>query len=221
MRRLIKRLLYPILSRWYRRNNTSVQQYTRYGLRLTILPGVFHPGYFLSTNLLVRFISGMELQGKRLLELGAGSGLVTFYAAKNGAIATATDINPAALEGLDKNAQANQLAVTILQADLLEGISLRDFDYVIINPPYYPKNPANMAESAFYCGEDFDYFKRLFSQLNQQVFSENTSVFMILSQDCQISHIFSLANREGLVETLVFETRRRGERNMIYRLSRQ
>lgn len=221
MRTLIKRLLYPVLSRLYRWNNASVRHYSRYGIRLTILPGVFHPGYFFSTNLLIRFLSEKELQGKRLLELGAGSGLVGFYAAKNGAEVTVTDINPSAIEGLRLNAQANQLPVTVLQADLLEGITLSDFDYVVINPPYYPKNPANMAEVAFYCGEDFDYFKRLFSQLGANNFPEKTAAFMILSEDCRISHIFSLAHQEGISEKKVFETRFRGERNMIYLLGKR
>lgn len=135
MRTLIKRLLYPILSRWYRRNNASVQSYSRYGITLTILPGVFHPGYFLSTNLLIDFLSATDLNGKRLLELGAGSGLVSFYAAKNGSIVTATDINPVALEGLQKNALANELPITVLKADLLEGISADAFDCIVINPP--------------------------------------------------------------------------------------
>lgn len=199
----------------------SIPSSARYGITLTILPGVFHPGYFLSTNLLIDFLSATDLNGKRLLELGAGSGLVSFYAAKNGSIVTATDINPVALEGLQKNALANELPITVLKADLLEGISADAFDCIVINPPYYPKNPENVAEAAFYCGEDFDYFKRLFSQLGTCTLPETTSVYMILSEDCRISQIFSLAHREGILEEQVFETRRRGERNMIYRLRKQ
>ena len=218
MRTLIKRLLFPFLSRWYRRKNSSVQYYSRFGIRLKILPTVFHPGYFLSTGILVHFLSDKELRGKKLLELGAGNGMVSLFAAKNGAIVTATDINPAAIEGLRDNAQQNELSITVLEVDLLEGISVGDFDYIIINPPYYPQQPTNLAESAFYCGEDFDYFNRLFDQLSQQAFSTKTSVFMILSEDCEIAHILNLAAERGIAHETVFETRKRGEKNTIFRL---
>lgn len=218
MRTIIKRLLYPVLSRWYKRKTEKVQHYTRYGIQLSILPSVFHPGYFLSTNLLVEFLKTQPIPGKRLLELGAGSGLVAFYAAKQGAHVTATDINPQAIAGLQQNALKNQLPITVVQADLLEGLSLNDYDYIIINPPYYPKNPSDASEVAFYCGEDFGYFTRLFSQLAEQSLKASTQVFMILSEDCRISHIFSLAKLAGIGNETVREIKRRGERNFIYRL---
>lgn len=221
MRTIIKRLLYPVLSRWYNRKTSKIQQYSRYGIHLTILPSVFHPGYFLSTNLLVQLLASQPIQGKRLLELGAGSGLVSFYAAKQGAIVTATDINPQAIAGLQQNALKNNLSLNIVQADLLDGLSVHDFDYILINPPYYPKNPVNSSEMAFYCGEDFGYFKRLFSQLADQSLKETTQVFMILSEDCRISHIFSLAADAGIGHEIIREVKRRGERNYIYRLYRQ
>ena len=48
----------------------------------------------------------MELENKRFLELGAGSGLISVFAAQQLAIVTATDINHVALEKLKENAAA-------------------------------------------------------------------------------------------------------------------
>ena len=42
----------------------------------------------------------LPLHGKIFLELGAGNGLISIYAAKKGAKVTATDINPVAVEFL-------------------------------------------------------------------------------------------------------------------------
>jgi release factor glutamine methyltransferase len=42
------------------------------------------------------------LKNKHVLELGAGSGLIAIKAAKEGALVTATDINPVAIEYLHK-----------------------------------------------------------------------------------------------------------------------
>src|SRR5690242_8574732 len=65
---------------------------------LEVPPTVFHPGFFFSTRLLLQRIKKLALKDQRFLELGAGSGLISIYAAKNKAIATATDINPDAVE---------------------------------------------------------------------------------------------------------------------------
>jgi release factor glutamine methyltransferase len=220
MRKLLKRILFPLLSRWYHRKTKGEQRYSNYGISLTILPGVFHPGVFLSTNIFIRFLAQQSLKGKRLVELGAGSGLISFYAQKNGAFVTATDINPQAIEGLRINAKTNHLPVTVIETSLLSGLQVNDFDIVVINPPYYPKQAQNVQEAAFYCGEDFEYFKELFAQLSDQQLQKSCAVFMILSEDCRISHIQELAVEQGIGFTEVFATKKWGERNYIFQLSR-
>lgn len=220
MRQLLKRIAYPVLSRWYLRKTSGVQRYAKHGLSLTIMPGVFHPGLFLSTNLLIGFIAQKSLTGKRLLELGAGSGLISFYAQKNGAVVTATDINPQAIAGLKLNAEQLQLPVTVIETSLLTGLHVNEFDIVVINPPYYPKQAKNMQEAAFYCGEDFAYFKELFTQLSDQPLQKSCAVYMILSEDCRISHIRELAMTQHIDFEEVFTTTKWGERNYIFQLSR-
>lgn len=220
MRQLLKRIAYPVLSRWYYRKTKSVQRYSNYGISLTILPGVFHPGLFLSTNIFIRFLAKQSLQGKRLLELGAGSGLISFYAQKNGALVTATDINPQAIAGLKLNAEQLQLPITVIETNLLTGLQVNDFDMVVINPPYYPQQAKNMQEAAFYCGEDFAYFKELFGQLSDQKLQKSCAVYMILSEDCRISHIRELAAARGIGFEEVHKAKKWGERNYIFQLSR-
>ena len=66
-------------------------------IRLVIPPEVFHPGFFYSTKLLLRCLSRLQLAHKTFLELGAGSGLLSIYAAQKGACVTASDINPFAI----------------------------------------------------------------------------------------------------------------------------
>lgn len=220
MRQLLKRIAYPVLSRWYHRKTKSVQRYSNHGISLTILPEVFHPGLFLSTNLLIGFLAGKSLAGKRLLELGAGSGLISFYAQKKGAQVTATDINPQAIAGLKLNAEQLQLPVTVIETNLLTGLQVNDFEVVIINPPYYPQQAKNMQEAAFYCGEDFAYFKELFTQLSDQQLQNSCAVYMILSEDCRISHIRELAAARGIGFEEVHVAKKWGERNYIFQLSR-
>ena len=111
------------------------------GLRLRIPKDVFHPGFFRSTKILLKYIDGLPIAGKRFLELGAGSGLISFAAAKKGAVVTATDINAQAVKYLGENSRANRLALEIIHSDLFTDIPHCRFDIVAINPPYYKKDP--------------------------------------------------------------------------------
>ncbi|MES2557652.1 MAG: methyltransferase [Bacteroidota bacterium] len=220
MRRILKRITFPLLARWYTQKTSGVQRYTKYGISLTIMPDVFHPGVFLSTNILIRFLAKQSLHGKRLLELGAGSGLISFYAQKNGAFVTATDINPQAIAGLKLNAEHNQLPIAVIETSLFNNLIINEFDLVIINPPYYPQEVQNMREAAFYCGPAFEYFTDLFQQLSVQQLQKSCVVFMILSEDCRISHIRELAAAQCIDFEEVYRTSKWGERNYIFQLSR-
>lgn len=60
------------------------------------------------------------VSGQRVLDLGAGSGLVAIAAAKAGASDVfATDIDPFAIAAMALNAAANGVAVTAIEGDLL------------------------------------------------------------------------------------------------------
>ncbi len=60
--------------------------------------------------------------GRRMLDLGAGGGLVAIAAAKAGAaVVTSVDIDPNAIAAIELNAAANGVVVSALCADILEG----------------------------------------------------------------------------------------------------
>ena len=59
--------------------------------------------------------------GRRILDLGSGSGLVAIAAMRAGAAeATGVDIDPFAVAALELNARANRLRITGLHRDILE-----------------------------------------------------------------------------------------------------
>ena len=162
-------------------------------VRLEIPPQVFHPGFFFSTRLLLRYISALSLQGQRFLELGAGSGLISISAAKNGAKVTSTDINPVAVEYLRRNCDQNKVKAEIIMSDLFTDIPEQSFDIIAINPPYYKKQPQNMVEHAWYCGENGEYFEQLFTKLGKYI-HKNSIVVMVLSEECDINMISDIAS---------------------------
>src|SRR5690349_19019470 len=159
--------------------------YTYKGIRLVIPPAVFHPGFFFSTRLLLRYIAALPLKNKLLLELGAGSGLIALYAARQGAQVTATDINPVAIQSLEMNRHSNHIPLTVIESDLFTNIPKQAFDIIAINPPYYKKQPGTPAEYAWYCGERGEYFQQLFSGLQPYIHAQSM-VLMVLCYGCDL-----------------------------------
>lgn len=191
----------------------------RYGnIYLEVPPQVFHPGFFFSTQLLLTHVSGMELENKRFLELGAGSGLISVFAAQQLAIVTATDINHVALEKLKENAAANYVNITILHSDHFDELGNEIFDIIAINPPYYRKKVSNEAELAWFCGENGEYFYKLFSQLGNHI-HKNSEVIMICCDGCDMSMIRDAAGKNKLRLQELYSRQNLLEKNTIYKIS--
>jgi release factor glutamine methyltransferase len=198
------------------------RKYKWNGLELLIKKGVFHPGLFYSTKFLLQVIRKENLTGKSFLELGAGSGLLSFYAASAGAVVTASDISTTAIDGLKINLRhlkvmGHKLQLHIFQSDLFDAIPEQQFDYMVINPPYYPKKAGNEAEMAWFCGENFEYFSKLFKVLGKYM-QLNSKVFMSLSEDCNLDKIMQIASMNQLKLNLFRKKRIGGELNFIFQV---
>jgi release factor glutamine methyltransferase len=171
----------------------------------------------LSTKILLDFISELNLQDKTFLELGCGSGIISLFANKKGAKVTASDINKNALEYLKKASEKNKLEIDCVYSNLFENLQGKNFDFIIINPPYYPKKPKSIKEEAWFCGVDFQYFKNLFQQLPLFLSQENQT-FMILSEDCEIEKIKKIASENNIQFEIALQTKKIGEVNFIFSL---
>lgn len=219
MRQTIKhittRLYKPLLVKYL----SATRMYTYKGIRLVIPPAVFHPGFFFSTRLLLRYIAAMPLKNKSFLELGAGSGLIALYAAREGALVTASDISPVAIQSLQMNSRSNRIPVTVCQSDLFKNIPQQAFDIIAINPPYYKKQPKTQAEYAWYCGEQGEYFQQLFGSL-QPYMHARSQVLMVLCDGCDVDMIKEMATKNGYVLNCVQQKGNWVEVNFIFRVDR-
>ena len=215
MKRFIKRIISPFLKKASAIYLSKRRKYRYKDVWVWVEPTVFPPFITISTKLLLEFIETLPLKGKTLLELGCGCGIISVWAAKKEAIVTATDINEIALKSLKENAAENNVLLSILASDLFENLNGKTFDFIIINPPYYSKNPTNIAENAWFCGENFEYFERLFMSLPN--FSNTLNkIYMILSEDCELEKIKSIALKNDMALKLVLEKTVAGEKNYIF-----
>lgn len=220
MRKTILKIAAPVLRRFTKYYFSKPRPYKYKGIKGVILPGVFYPFFTISTKLLLNFLEPQNLKNKHFLELGCGTGFISVLAAKKGAKTTASDINPSAIENVKRNAKSNGVEVLTILSDLFKKIPEQVFDYIIINPPYYQKVAQSVEEKAWFCGANFEYFKELFSSIND-FFNEQSMVYMILSEDCKIESIQNIAKQHDLVFDLIKTQKKYGELNYIFQLLKQ
>jgi methylase of polypeptide subunit release factors len=112
---------------------------------ITVKPGVFHPGE--AEKVMLPFMEAFKVifNGKRVLEIGTGSGLVSLYAATLGANkVVSTDINDLAVQTASANAVnlgfAGVMEARLVPSDDISAYSVigkdEKFDVIISNPPY-------------------------------------------------------------------------------------
>ena len=215
IKKLTTRLYKPLLVKYL----SATRMYTYKGIRLVIPPAVFHPGFFFSTRLLLRYIVSLPLKHQSLLELGAGSGLIALYTARQGALVTATDINAVAIQSLKLNSHSNRIPLTIIESDLFTNIPQQAFDLIAINPPYYKKQPTTPAEYAWYCGEQGEYFQQLFNGLHSYMHPQSV-VLMVLCDGCDVEMIRSMAAANGFKMNCVVEKGNWVEINYIFKIEK-
>jgi len=112
------------------------------GRKLWIHPRVFSPKHFEDTLFFTRSLK--VCQGEQFLEIGPGSGAIAVTAAKRGAIVSAVDIHPAAVQNTRANAALWQVndRVSVYEGDLYTPLyEGSQFDTIFWNTPfaYVPK----------------------------------------------------------------------------------
>lgn len=79
--------------------------------------------------------------GKRVLDLGAGSGLVGIVAAKAGASVSAAEIDPNACAAIALNAAANAVEIALVDVDIA-GPAPSGFDMILAGDVFYIEDVA-------------------------------------------------------------------------------
>ncbi|NYT39338.1 methyltransferase [Sphingomonas sp. R-74633] len=104
--------------------------------------------YWLGGLALARFVVDRPetVRGRRVLDLGCGSGLVAIAAAKAGAAKVlAADVDPYAIAALALNAAANGVMIEGVHGDLTEG-PVPDVDLILAGDVFYDPEPAARME---------------------------------------------------------------------------
>ncbi len=190
-----------------------------YGMTLVVPPTVFHPALFFSSTYLADALMEMDLRGKRVLDVGCGSGIVSLVAASGGATVHAIDINPAAVAATIDNSARNGFsqAVTARESDLFASLPRGNelYDLIVTNPPFYAGAPMTEAEYAWRAGDDMMFFKR-FARDSGRYLASGGKLLLVLSSELDVASAIRIFEQSGFSMNLVRERKRLFETFGIY-----
>ena len=165
-------------------------------IHLMIPPTVYPPRE--DTDLLARIIhSYPKPNGKRLLEIGCGSGAVSLFAAQLGFIVTSCDINPYAVASSRNAAIQNSLKITVNEGgpgpqndgEVSQWSGNTAHDVILWNLPYLsPEKNSDllgpMEEAALLDTDDRGLVSRLLDHVNtSKILAEGGVIFLLVSQN--------------------------------------
>jgi release factor glutamine methyltransferase len=163
-----------------------------------------HPDVYEPSEDSYLMLNVLEVEpGDRLLEMGAGTGIIALHAARAGAVVTAADINPHAVECARRNATRNGLELHVVLSDLFERIE-GTFDTIVFNPPYLDGDSAttNWAEKAWAGGGDGSEVTTRFLEDAWRHLGPNGRVYMILSSLGGLRNVLMAARDRYTAEML-------------------
>ncbi len=219
--RLIKRLRYYHYKQFIEPRMIPSKEFQIDGIKLKVRAGVFHPVPYDSSRILLDVLKrrNHELRGKRVLDMGTGSGIHAIAASRLGADVVAVDINPEAIESASDNAYLNGVGdrIQFIKSDLFGKVSKEIFDLVLFNPPFYESKPESVEDKAWYDSKN----KSLISFIEQlpEYLAQSGEALVILSDRMNLDRFAFHCKASGLKFEIAKRKRVWDETYIVYSLT--
>lgn len=222
LKRLLRRALHTVVYHAVIKPSRHRTRRTRAArFPLVVRPTVFHPKWFLSSETLARYVAGLDLRGKRVADVGTGSGVLALAAARSGAsFVAAVDVNFEAARSAADNAATNGFGdrVAPMCGDLLTAVAAdAAFDLVLSNPPFFVGEPRDVADRAWHAGPGYRDIVPLFGQIRERL-APGGRALVVLSSDADLDALHALVDAAGLDRRVVLERPVFFESMLVYEL---
>jgi len=198
-RRLFRRIIHFFCYNFLLRRRRAIVTRAA-GFRLRVRPTVFHPRLFVTSEFFAGFIGELDLAGKRVLDIGTGSGILALAAARRGAESVvAVDINPNAALTTADNARINGLGgrVRAVCSNLLSALGPdARFDVIVTNPPYFAGEARDLADRAWHAGPGCRDIAALFEQARERL-APAGCLYLLISSDSDLDLFAAMIERAG------------------------
>lgn len=166
---------------------------------------IYKPGK--DSFLMKGYIDGTELQGKKVLDMGTGSGIIAITAAEKGADVTAVDISSEALEFAEEKARGKGLEnIKFQKSDLFQNVE-EEFDYIFFNPPYLPGEQGIGDENIWRGGLKGIEVTERFLESADDYLSEDGEILLVMSSRADFQELVDRFDLEIVdSEKIWFET---------------
>lgn len=136
--------------------------------------------------LLKDYVSHLNLNGKKVLDLCTGSGFIALYIKKvfKDSKVIGSDISESALNCAKRSMEYNDLKVDFIKSNFLSDIE-DTFDFIICNPPYIKEDSKDVDAPfepplALFSGKDgLDSYRAIFMQLKSHLKKGGFAIFEI------------------------------------------
>lgn len=149
------------------------------------------------TYLLKEVVENLELEGKKVLEIGCGNGEVTYSLEEGGANITAVDINENALDCTREKLENSDKHV-IKHSDLFSDVDAQ-FDFIVFNPPYLPGDPELGDEEKWYIGEE-NIVRRTLEESEDYLNSDGQVLMVVSSHTPELDQLMAEFDLEKIRE---------------------
>jgi release factor glutamine methyltransferase len=177
-----------------------VSKHTQWGYKFVVSNGVFSPFIAPSGELGLAFSSLPVLSGKRVLDVGCGSGVIACLLALNGAEKViGVDINEKAIENAKLNAKGLGLSsrVEFRLGSIFAPLSAdEEFDLIYADLPFTDGEPSDMLEAAFY-DKDLATIRKLIDEFSSDNRFRKAHLFLASSRN-DVQWVKSIAESHGL-----------------------
>lgn len=169
-------------------------------IELEVPEEVYYPAE--DSFLLADVIEDADIKGKKVIDVGCGSGFLSILCALRGADVAAVDISEEAVETSRLNAATNGVKIDAKLSDLFEKINGK-YDVIIFNPPYLPKEEGEEGHATYTGGATGREVIERFILHCREHLNEGGRIFLLASSLTDMNKVIALLNNNGLFVKIV------------------
>ena len=161
--------------------------------------------------------AGKYARGKKVLDMGSGSGILAERALKSGAKEVlAVDIDSESLKILKKK------GINAIKSDLFENVKGK-FDLIVFNPPYLPNDDLEDTESkkATTGGKKGDEIILRFLRDADKYLEKNGIILLLISSLTPQNKILKQVNKNGMKKRVIAEDKLFFEKLEVWKIERK